>query len=105
MSTTLPCPRCRGAGIIGCLVDRRGADGEMEGGFEYLACPTCKGGCRITAEHAELLERGREHHDARVGRREGLRECADRYGCTPVQLSAYEHGQEPLPAGCRPDEV
>ncbi len=99
------CPRCRGAGFSNALVDRRGRDGELRGSFERLPCPVCKGDREIDADHADRIERGRRHYRARVGREEGLRECATRYGCTRGQLAAYEHQGQPLPDGCRPDEV
>ena len=80
------CPDCKGEGKMfgfGCPGFR-----PME-----LPCNTCEGTGQVDAAYVARKAEGEHHRQARVERRETLRQCSIRLGVDPSKLSHYEHGR------------
>src|SRR5579872_5689793 len=90
----LQCPGCRGRG----KVDGLGCPGAK---WVSFTCEVCAGKGWISAQQHLHFREGDDHRKARVARRESLREAAERYGCSVVELSQWEHGKGPKPEGVK----
>lgn len=86
------CPRCDGKRGADCFINR-GPDVRTHS-LEWRSCPTCGGTGKIDRRRAALILQGKEMRDARVARRETLREAALRLGMNPAELAAIEHGRQ-----------
>lgn len=80
------CPDCKGVGKVygfGCPGFR-----PME-----LPCSTCDGTGQVDAAYVARKVEGERYRQARIERRETVRQCAVRLGVDPSQLSHFEHGR------------
>lgn len=75
----ITCPHCRGSKVNHVHVDGR-RNGRRAGWEQTITCWTCDGAGSISAEHVALMARGRRLRDARVKRRETVRDVARRLG-------------------------
>ena len=83
------CFDCHGKGTRAAFVDA-----EMGGWFDpAIKCSMCGGTGKITGQKSEWHQIGRRFYEARVARAESVRECANRLGIRPAELSAMEHGR------------
>jgi DnaJ-class molecular chaperone len=82
----LNCPDCKGVGKtfgFGCPGFR-----PME-----LPCTNCDGTGQVDAAYVARKMEGERFRQARIERRETVRQCAIRLGVNPSKLSHYEHGR------------
>lgn len=89
---SITCPHCDGKGETFVFINT-GYDyrGHTSG---FRPCPTCKGEQVISESQAKAIADGRAMRDARVSRRETLRDAAKRMGVSPAELSKRERGVE-----------
>ena len=81
------CPDCKGVGKVygfGCP------------GFRLieLPCTNCEGTGQVDASYVARKIEGERFRQARLDRRETVRQCAVRLGVNPAELSHYEHGRK-----------
>jgi hypothetical protein len=91
MTTTIPCPKCKGAGHTGGIVHvARSAGHEWHAG---LQCDICRGYGRISIDVARWVADGEKHRKERVAEGISLGERAAALGITAARLSAMENGR------------
>lgn len=87
--TMTTCPACGG---------RTGTHGfayRVEGcnGIEWVSCTLCRGDGSVTVSRAQVYERGKKIHDARMLKDITLREFATSLGLKPSDVSDIENGR------------
>jgi hypothetical protein len=89
---TITCPKCQGAGLDFGWGDKFTSDATMQGGPAVIPCPQCKGAKTVPAEMIGWIVKGEQLREARIARRETLRDAALRLGIPAVVLSEAERG-------------
>lgn len=93
-ATQAVCPSCGGRKYSSGFVDGSAPNGREFGYYtDRLPCSTCDGAGIVTAQMLEWLRIGTRHRKARVDRQESIRQCADRLGISPADISSMEHGR------------
>ncbi len=89
------CPDCKGAKDVFAFVNTGPDASKHRSGM--MPCRRCSGRGAVPFQMAEWMRQGRLMRDARVARRESLREAAQRLGMGSAVLSRLEQGYEPIP--------
>jgi hypothetical protein len=94
-SQPITCPTCRGGKQVTAFfpVYAKSVPKADRKPVVDMDCPTCDGEGIITTEHATRMAAGRQLREKRLGKRLGLRRCAEAIGIKPSDLSYAEQGK------------
>lgn len=99
----LVCPRCEGNPPQETTRFMHMADGTDRVETGKWPCEFCKGAGWVSMARMQAYQDGKRMRTERVARGESLYAAAQRLGLGSAQLSAIEHGRQPLEA--RGDQV
>jgi hypothetical protein len=85
MTTTIPCPKCKGTGTGGSFL--------LRGAIVTAPCSICAGATYVSIDVARWIPIGEEHRRRRVAECVSLRERAETLGISMALLSAMENGR------------
>ena len=92
----MTCPACKGEKIVFAHINT----GERKTtGFRHVPCWTCKATGTVDAEYPRRKAQGKALANVRRAQRRSLRDAAARLNVSPMTLSGWEHGREPIPEG------
>jgi hypothetical protein len=83
--TTIPCPRCHGAGNGGSFL--------LRGKIVTAPCSICAGANYVSIDVAKWIPIGMKHRKERIADGISLHERAAALGITPARLKAMETGR------------
>lgn len=89
------CDKCLGCGKTVALYCGENINSELR----ETPCEFCQGTGLVDADRLAARAEGDAYRLGRLNRRATLLDEANRYGCTVVELSAYERGVGPRPSG------
>lgn len=103
--SNVKCQLCSGTGESSGFVDGGGCGDNSDGGWcSKLICYMCGGKGHLPANHEKMIEDGRKLRIFRTSGPSGFMNLVQfgcKFGLTPSQVTAMEHGKVEIPDSVR----